>query len=487
MTSPPPRHPRGLTTLFFTEMWERFSYYGMRALLLLFMVDAVQKGGLGLTDKTAAAIYGLYTAGVYLAALPGGWIADRLIGARRAVWLGGSIIALGHFTLAMPKAETFYLGLVLIVIGTGLLKPNISALVGQLYPEGGARRDAGFTLFYMGINLGAFLGPLVCSSLGERINWHFGFAAAGIGMVAGLIQFGLTRRHLGSIGAPPAPSPHIGRDRFLLVTMGTLLASTVVLAATGVLPINPILLARGAAVVIASLAVLYFAGVFALARLNGSEMKRVIVIGVLFIASAMFWAGYEQAGSSLNLFAERYTTRSIEWLNVQLPAGWFQSVPPFFVITLAPVIAALWVKLARAGHSPSLPAKFGGGLILLAGGFAVVAIGASRALQFGAVGPGWLVVTYLLHVLGELLVSPVGLSSVTKLAPERLVGQMMGVWFLATSLGNLLAGLFAGEVSGANAAAMPSGFLHVALFASLTGIVLLLVARPIRRLMGGVE
>jgi POT family proton-dependent oligopeptide transporter len=482
------RHPPGLYTLFFTEMWERLSYYGMRALLILFMVSPVQKGGLGLDDKVAAAIYGLYTAGVYLSALPGGWIADRLLGAQRAVWAGGAIIALGHFTLAVPRLETFFLGLVLIVIGTGLLKPNVSALVGQLYPEGGARRDAGFTIFYMGINLGAFIGPLICSWLGEHINWHYGFVAAGVGMVLGLVQFGLTRRHLGSAGLEPVHQGETrGPDRMLVGAAGTALALVVLLALTRTIAINPIWLAKGAAFVISGLAVAYFAWAFLFGKLDSTETKRVVVIAILFLASALFWAGYEQAGSSLNLFAERHTARGVESIGLQLPAGWFQSVSALFVIVFAPVVAMVWVALARRGVTPSLPAKFAFGLMLLALGFLVVAIGSKRALNGGPVWPTWLIATYLFHVWGELLVSPVGLSSVTKLAPQRLVGQMMGVWFLATSLGNLLAGLFAGEVSGDNTAAMPARFMQVVVFSGGIGALLLLCARPIRNLMKGVE
>jgi len=482
------QHPRGLYTLFFTEMWERLSYYGMRALLVLFMVAPVEKGGLGIEDKVAAAIYGLYTAGVYLSALPGGWIADRLLGAQRSIWVGGGLITIGHFTIAAPWRETFFLGLIFVVVGTGLLKPNISALVGQLYPEGGARRDAGFTIFYMGINLGAFLGPLVCSWLGEKINWHFGFVAAGVGMILGLTQFGLTRRHLGDAGREPTHrSDTVGRDWFLVGVSTTAGIVIVGLTMAGMIVINPVLLAKGAAYVITTLAVLYFGWVFLFGKLEPTDVKRVIVIAILFIASALFWAGYEQAGSSLNLFAERHTARVVESLNLQLPAGWFQSVPAFFVIAFAPVVAHLWVSLARRGVSVSLPAKFAFGLMLLALGFLAVALGSRRAIENGPVLPTWLVTTYLFHVLGELLISPVGLSSVTKLAPARLVGQMMGVWFLATSLGNLLAGLFAGEVSGDNAAAMPAGFMHVAIFAGGIGLILLLCAKPIRNLMKGVE
>jgi len=487
MLAQPQPHPSGLYALFFTEMWERFSYYGMRALLILFLTGTASTGGLNIDTPVAGAIYGLYVAGVYLAALPGGWIADRLLGAQRAVWIGGTIIAIGHFTLAVPNQKTFFLGLVLIVIGTGLLKPNISTLVGSLYPEGGPRRDAGFTIFYMGINLGAFLGPIICSTLGEKVNWHYGFAAAGVGMVVGLVQFGFSKHLLGKAGSLPEASATHRRDWKLVIVSVVALVVTVILVMTGVVRFDPVRLAQGTAGVIAGLALLYFAGVFLFGKLSTPESRRVIVIGILFVASALFWAGYEQAGSSLNLFAKNYTSRSIETLNVELAAGWFQSVAPLFVITLAPVVAAVWVGLARRGIAPSLPAKFGWGLLLLAGGFFVVSQAAGRALQVGKVGPGWLIMTYFLHVLGELLVSPVGLSSVTKLAPARLVGQMMGIWFLATSLGNLLAGLFAGDVSGANAAAMPSGFLHVALFASAVGVLLLVCAKPIRRLMPGIN
>ncbi len=482
------QHPRGLYTLFFTEMWERLSFYGMRALLVLFMVAPAAKGGLGLSKEVAMAIYGLYTAGVYLSALPGGWIADRLLGAQRAVWAGGILITMGHFTMAVPLRETFFLGLVFIVVGTGLVKPNISALVGQLYPEGGARRDAGFTIFYMGINLGAFIGPLVCSALGEKVNWHYGFAAAGVGMVLGLVQFGLTRRHLGEAGREPTHrSDTVGRDWMFIGGVSVVGSVVVGLALAGVLVINPVLLAQGAAYVITMLAVLYFGWVFQFGKLTAVESRRVAVIAILFVASALFWAGYEQAGSSLNLFAKEYTVLAIQSLNVELPAGWFQSVPALFVIVFAPVVAMVWVALARRGVSPSLPAKFAFALMLLALGFLVVTIGSKRALATGQVWPTWLITTYLLHVWGELLLSPVGLSAVTKLAPARLVGQMMGVWFLSVSLGNLIAGLIAGEVSGENAAAMPARFMQVVLFTGGAGAVLLLCAKPIRNLMKGVE
>ena len=481
-------HPKGLYTLFFTEMWERLSYYGMRALLVLFMVDSIQKGGLGLTDQTATAIYGLYTAGVYLAALPGGWLADRLLGAQRAVWIGGAIIALGHFALALPGTLPFFLGLILVVLGTGLLKPNVSALVGDLYPEGGARRDAGFTLFYMGINLGAALGPLVCSTLGEKMNWHYGFAAAGVGMVFGLIQFRFTRHLLGPIGLPPQ-LPSADRQRTLLalfIGLG-ILAAIIALAATGILVIQPVWLARRTAFVIVGLAIAWFGWAFLFAGLSFEEKQRLGVIALLFLASAMFWSGFEQAGSSLTLFADRHTDRILPGSTFEIPSGWFQSLNAGFVICFAPGVAALWMTLGRRQVVIPLVAKLALGLVLLAAGFLVVALGARRALQTGPVWPSWLIVTYLLHTWGELFLSPVGLSSVTKLAPKRLVGQMMGIWFLATSLGNLIAGLFAGEVSGDNAAAMPARFLQVVATAGGTGLLLLLISKPIQRMIGKVH
>jgi proton-dependent oligopeptide transporter, POT family len=479
-------HPKGLSTLFFTEMWERFSYYGMRALLVLFMVEAVARGGLGLTDQVATAIYGLYTAGVYLAALPGGWVADRFLGAQRSVWYGGILIACGHFTLAIPRVESFYLGLVLVVLGTGLLKPNVSAIVGELYPEGGARRDAGFTVFYMGINLGAALGPLVCSALGERVNWHYGFAAAGVGMVLGLIQYRLSAKRLGEAGLRPGHREGVRtKDRWLLWGLVAALVLALALMFSGVLRFNPVRVAQVTTELIVAIGLAYFGCVFLWFHLDRTEQKRMLVIVLLFFASALFWSGFEQAGSSLNLFAERYTQRTL--LGWTIPAGWFQSLGAIFVITLAPVIAGLWLKLGRRGRDPSLPVKFALGLLLLGCGFLVMA-GASLPVAGGhKVWPTWLITTYLLHTLGELCLSPVGLSSVTKLAPQRLVGQMLGTWFLATSLGNLIAGRLAGAMSGENPTRMPWEYLQVMLTMAGGGLLLLLFSKPIRRLMSGVE
>lgn len=488
----PGGHPAGLRTLFFTELWERFSYYGMRALLVLYMVDA--GSGLGLDDKTATAIYGLYTAAVYLVALPGGWIADRLLGTQRAVWIGGIIIASGHFTLAIPGTTPFFLGLLLIICGTGLLKPNISAIVGQLYAHGDARRDSGFTLFYMGINIGAFIGPLICSTLGEneRFGWHYGFAAAGVGMVLGLVYFRRTRERLGDTGRQttldPANPAHRAQIRSAWRNVAiavALLAIASIAVLAGAIEVDPVAAARRTGLLIAAVALAYFAYLFLFAGLTAEEKRRVAVIVTLFFGAAMFWSGFEQAGSSLNLFAERYTQRVFG--DLEIPAGWFQSLNPLFVFTLAPLFAALWVELARRSLNPSTPAKFGLGFLLLGAGFLVM-MGAARLVEQGdRVLPTWLVMTYLLHTMGELALSPVGLSATTKLAPKRLVGQMMGVWFLGAALGNLIAGLIAGEFRDDAIGDFPALYLQIVLTSVGAGVLFLVFVRPIRRLMGDVE
>jgi len=481
-----PRHPRGIYTLYFTEMWERMSYYGMRALLILYMTAETIRGGMNLDAATAGAIYGLYTCAVYLVALPGGWIADRLIGPQRAVLIGGCIIALGHFTLAIPNRGAFFAGLLFVVLGTALLKPNASALVGHLYPEGGARRDAGFTLFYMGVNLGAFIGPIVCGFLGERLNWHYGFAAAGAGMVLGVIQYVKTRHHLGGAGLhPAAPSGNARRDWLLVGTALAAVFTVAVLAFSGILVINPVALAQRTGIAIVSVAALWFAWAFLLAKLEGFEKKRLVVVMILFFASALFWSGFEQAGSVMNLFGENYTRRV--FFGWEMPASWLLSLNALLILILAVPVSFLWLGLARRNILPSLATKFAAGLLMLAAGFFVMYFAARHALNTGKVSVLWLCTTYLLHTFGELFLSPVGLSAVTKLAPTKLASQTMGIWFLATSLGNLLAGLLAGGMSSENVAGMPTQFLHVALIAGGGGLALLLFSPLIRRLMPGIK
>jgi POT family proton-dependent oligopeptide transporter len=484
-------HPSGLSTLFFTEMWERFSYYGMRAILVLYMVREVthpSNPGLGYGDAHAAAIYGLYTSMVYLVTLAGGWIADNLWGQRKAVFVGGCIIAAGHFSLAVPSRYTFFLGLGLIIVGTGLLKPNISTMVGELYPEGGARRDAGFSIFYMGINLGAFLGPLLCGGIGESNNWHFGFSLAGIGMVLGLIQYKVGDKWLGSVGAyrgGDSAETLAGRARNMYAIFAAVVATIIVVAymvATGVLALDLTTVAEVLGYSIVALAILYFAYLLLFGGHTALEKKRLLVIFWIFILAALFWSGFEQGGSSLNLFAERLTNRNI--FGWEAPASWLQSINPVFIILFAPVFGWLWTWLAARNVNPSIPLKFALGLLGLAAGFFVISWGAANASETNLISPAWLVVTYFLHTVGELCLSPVGLSSITKLAPVNRLGQMMGVWFVAAALGNLFAGLVAGRLENLPPASL---FSNVAMFTGAAGLVALLFSPAVRKLMGDVK
>ena len=479
-------HPRGLATLFFTEMWERFSYYGMQALLVLFMTDRVG-GGFGLDDQTATAIYGIYTAFVYLVALPGGWIADRLWGARRAIFIGGIIIMCGHFVLALPGTAAFFGGLMLVVLGTGLLKPNVSAVVGELYAPNDPRRDSGFTVFYMGINIGAVLGPIVCGVL-ATYDWRYGFAAAGFGMLAGLVQYRLLQGYLGSAGLAPAVAPTaVFSTRSWSVIAAVVAASFVLLWAgvNGLVDFDAVSLAHGTTAALAVGTLVYFAYLFLAGRLTPEERRRVVLILVLVLASAVFWAGYEQFGSTLNLFAERYTVR--QFGDFEIPTTWFQSLNPTFLIVLAPVFSMLWIWLARRHLEPSTPVKFAFGLILLGAGFAVM-IGAATLVAAGQqVWPTWLVFTYLFHTMGELALSPVGLSAMTRLSPRRFAGQLMGMWFLCLALGSAVAGLVAGSFDTEAVETWPWQYTQIVLISVGVGLVLLLFARPLRRLAGRQE
>lgn len=489
-------HPRGLATLFLTEMWERFSFYGMRAILVLAMVAAVEgdNPGLGLSREAATAIYGLYTAAVYLASLPGGWIADRLIGQRNAVFWGGLIIAGGHFAMAVPTEATFYIGLTLIALGTGLLKPNVSALVGELYgPDAGARRDAGYSIFYMGINTGAFIGQLICGYLGEKVGWHYGFGAAGIFMLLGVVQYRWYGSYLGEIGLRPVSSGDAAVDgrvrRRGWTAVGVFagaLALVVAAALAGVVVFDALRLAQGTGILIVTIAVAYFGYVLLFGGLDAAERRRVGVIAVLFVGAAMFWSGFEQAGSSFNLFAQDYTDRMI--LGWEMPASWLQAVNPLFIILLAPFFAALWINLGRRNLNPSTPVKFSLGLIQMGIGFVVLYFASLHVVQGDKVAPAWLILTYLFHTTGELCLSPVGLAAVNKLSPKRYQGQMFGIWFTASALGHLIAGLLAGHLSDdTNIAEMPDRFLFVFMTTAGAGLILLVFTRPIRRWMGDVQ
>ena len=427
-------HPRGLSTLFFTEMWERFSYYGMRAFLILYMVHA-----LGFDDKHAGRIYGNYTAGVWAAAIVGGIVADWWLGQYRSVLIGGIIIALGHFTLAFHPLPFFYVGLSLIVIGTGLLKPNVSGIVGALYDPADTRRDAGFSIFYMGINLGAFIGPLIAGWLAQKVDWHLGFACAGVGMSLGLVQYALGRRRL---------QPAIER-----------LARRPRPAAAAAAP------SSGG-----------FIG------FTVAEWKRIAAMAVFFVLAAIFWGAYEQAGSSLNLFGDRYTTLRI--LGFEFPSSWYVSVQAIFVIVLAPAFAWLWIRLGK--YEPTTPTKFAFGLFFVGLSFLFLLIpaGAIQGTPGLRVSPFWLIGCYFIQELGELSISPVGLSVFTKLAPVRIVGMMLGLWFLADSVGNKVAGYAAGFIS---TAPLPQLFGVVGAVCIGASFVAFAIVKPVQRLMGGVR
>jgi POT family proton-dependent oligopeptide transporter len=486
-------HPRGLATLFFTEMWERFSYYGMRALLILYMTAAASAGGLGMSAETAGAVYGLYTAGVYLCGLPGGWVADRLLGQRRCVLWGGVLIAIGNLMLGVPaQAVFFYGGLLAISLGTGLLKPNATCMVGELYKgQSGSRRDAAFSIYYLGINVGAFIAPLVAGTIGETLGYRWGFCAAGVAMFIGVIQYLGTGHWLGRAGVEPHPTSERERRRgwWLLTAAGVILFLFATAMASGLVAVDVTTLARQAGGIMIALAVGFFGSVFLFAKLEAVEKKRIAVIAVFSVCSALFWAGYEQAGTSLNLFARDFTDRSFlgGWFSSgQHPVSWYQTFQAIFVLIGAPIFAWAWVTLGKRGRDPSAPAKLGLGLAQLGLSFAVIALAAKVVGSTGhRVLPGWLIATYLLQTTGELCLSPIGLSNVTKLAPERFVGQMMGAWFLGMAIGNLAAGVIGGEVAGGDVAAMPTQYLSMALLGGVAGVVMLLASRPLRRWMGG--
>ncbi len=430
-------HPRGLATLFFTEMWERFSYYGMRAFLLYYITASVASGGLGFSDAQGASIYGTYTGSAWGAAIFGGIVADRYLGQYRSVLWGGVLIMLGHLTLVLHALPFFYAGLTLIVLGTGLLKPSVSTLVGSLYAQGDHRRDAGFSIFYMGINSGAILGPVIAGYVAQRIDWHLGFGCAAVGMALGLAQYVLDRRHL-----------QIAIDRMA--------AERAARAAD-----KPSGDSKGSA------------------AFTAAEWRRIVAIVVLFMFAILFWAGYEQAGSTLALMGDRNTR--LEVFGFPFPSSWLQSLQPIFVVILAPVFASLWVRLGR--HEPSVPVKFGLGLLFMGLAF-VIMMPAGSAVDGDAtlkVSPWPLIAWNLFSELGELSLSPVGLSAITKLSPARVIGLMMGVWFLSIAFGNKLAGSLAAYVS-----TMPlySMFSSIAAALIVTAVIMLLLSRPVRRLMG---
>jgi proton-dependent oligopeptide transporter, POT family len=477
-------HPRGLATLALTEMWERFTHYGMRAILVLFMVGAAADGGLGISDQAASSIYGLFVASCYLLSLLGGWIADRLIGAQRAVVCGGALILLGNVLLACGTAPLIFPGLMTIAFGVGLLKPNVSVLVGQLYPEGGARRDAGFSWFYMGINVGALAGALLVPLCAARFGWHWGFVLPALGMLFGLVQFVLTRRYLSAQGSSAPTSARFGSWLPVVALVAAVIAIAA-LAVTGRIRIDAQALALASSWLIGLLAAAYFVYLLLFAGLTATERNRVYVMIALFIAATMYYATQEQTGTSLTLFAERYTDRNL--LGWRIPAGVFQSVSSVYILLLAPLFSALWIALDRRGRDLSIPVKFALGLLLMAAGFLVMYVASTHVLTGHKVLPTWLVLSYGVQMCGDLCLGPVGLSSMTKLAAPRVASQVMGLWFLSLALGNDLAGQFAGGLDASNVASVPALFLRMVTWCAIAGAAMLCLAPPLKRLMAGVR
>jgi len=510
-------HPAGLYILFFTEMWERFSYYGMRALLVLYLISEISKGGLGWSGAEASTLYGWYTMFVYITPILGGILADKIFGFRNAIMIGAVLMTLGHLALAFDPMPAFYLGLILLILGNGLFKPNISSIVGQLYPEGSAKKDAGYTIFYMGINVGAFLGTLICGYLGEQVGWHYGFGAAGVFMFIGLIQFWVAQRIFGEIGLKPIKS---AKD--VVVPMQELSSE-----GTQIEPENPKVV-----------------------------KDRLIVVGVLAFFSIFFWVAFEQAGSSLNIFASKYTDRTFSsetsitifkgisiafnllpliilsvlfvalWRkigkeyplviicmavslivlsataffilsnqlannNPEIPATWFQALNAFFIFTFAPIFSKIWLWFSNSKFNPSGPLKFAFGLILLGLGFLPMVVG-SYAIPQGAetynASIAWLIFAYYLHTMGELCLSPVGLSFVNKLSPKKLLGVMFGIWFFASALGNKLAGVLSSYMEEIAQTLSMSDFFQIFVYVPIAaGLLLMLLSRQLKKLMKGVK
>jgi len=488
-------HPRPLGSLFFTEMWERFSYYGIRPLLVLFMAAGLAEGGLGFSREDAAAIVGIYAGAIYLSALPGGWLADNWLGQRRAVWYGSILIALGHLAIALSAlwgATAFFVGLLLIVLGSGLFKTCITVMVGSLYDEGDARRDGGFAIFYMGINLGALLAPLMTGLLIESGGWHWGFGIGGLGMLAALLIFRLwaipaMRRADHQQGRDSSwDAPAVQRRGVGLAVSGLsiLAAALVSLTASGMIQLEPVAIAEAMTSVIIVCALGFFVYLMAFAGLDARERSRVVVAFLLIVASAFFWASFEQQPTSYNLFANDYTNRAL--FGWEVPTVWFQSLNAVFIILLGPLFGWLWPTLGRRGLEPSSATKFVMGLLFAAAGFGLMMLAARQVLVGdGLVSPLWITGSLLLLTLGEMCLSPVGLSTMSTLAPQRIRGQLMGLWFTSLALGNLVAGLIGGNVSADKLAELPALFGRSAVALVLCALVLALLTPLIGRMLKG--
>jgi len=487
-------HPQPLRPLFFTEMWERFSYYSIRPLLVLFMVATVGSGGFGFDEVTASAIYGIFAGSLYLAAVPGGWLADNWLGQERALWWGSIIIALGHLCIALSAMfgmTLFFVGLMCIVLGSGLFKTCISVMVGALYSKGDVRRDSGFTLFYMGINIGALLAALIVGVFKEKGMWHVGFGVGGLGMLVSLLIYRFSAqktltRYARAKGITAewehANDRHKNVGRWVAGFLA-LLVAIVILVSTGIMPFQPQMVAEYMTYIIAAVVILYFAIMFISPRLDKTDKLRLLICFILIIGSTLFWSSFEQQPTSFNLFADRYTDLNV--LGFEIPSIWFQSLNPLFILLLAPIISIIWVKLGNRGVEPSSMVKFALGMLLAAAGFGLMIVASKSILtnDSGLASPLWLVGSLLLLTLGELALSPVGLSSMTKLAPKGMQGQMMGLFFASLAMGNLVAAFFGGNVSADKIEGLPDLFTTMTILLVVTAALLLVLAKPINNML----
>lgn len=493
-------HPIGLSSLFATEMWERFSYYGMRALLVLFLTATLADGGFGMSELEAFTIYGIFTSLVYVTPMLGGILADKILGQRKTIYIGGLTMAVGQFMLAYSAMSRdmvpdlrhmlFYVGLGILIFGNGFFKPNISTMVGELYDNNDPRKDGGFTIFYMGINLGAFISPLIAGYLGEKVSWEYGFLVAGIGMLLGTAWFFWRSHTLGNIGMPPKSKEL--RNRLALKDWGSILVYVVIIVAlifgfvfgwSSILPDIRIWLIR----IFAALGLGYL--LFSIFKgTNGkTEWSRVAVILVLAVFNIFFWSGFEQAGTTFTIFARENTQRMIG--NFEIPATWFQSVNAIFIVAFAPLFSILWVKLDKLKLNPNTPLKFGWGMLLLSIGFVIMAFASKLSEGGNLVSPMWLIMVFMLHTFGELCLSPIGLSMVTKLSPPKLVSTMMGVWMFSFAAGNLVASQMK-AISIKLEASMGrevSVFWFIAIETFIAAIILMLISPWLKKMMKGIR
>lgn len=487
-------HPKPLRGLFFTELWERFSFYGVRPLLVLYMAAMVSQGGLGLDLPTASAIVGLFAGSMYLMTVFGGWIADNWLGQARAVWYGSIIMALGHLSIALTAISSnffFYFGLVLIVLGSGLFKTCISVIVGTLYEAKDSRRDAGFSIFYMGINLGSFVAPLITGFLVKDYGWHLGFGAGGIGMLVALMlfrsiavpeltEFSKVKPIDNSWKQATNQNPHAPK---IVVGFLAICAVVITLTTMGIVTINPVEIVTYLTIIICITIIGYFAYLLLFSKTTVKEKQKLVICFILLIIAALFWSAFEQSATSLNLFAQDFTTKY--FMGFEVPAVWFQSINPLFVIIFAPIMAWLWVKLGKSNKDPSYISKFIIALVLAASGFGLMALASHSVIASGGalVSPWWLISTFFLLTMGELCLSPVGLSTMTKLAPRIIRGQVMGLWFTASALGNLMAGLIGGHVSQDSLQDLPTLFIRCVVALMIGAIVLLIIKKPVLKLI----